>query len=55
MYSKQQIIECLEARLRTINNYLAGNDPHSDWRYYSTECLKGKVDEIKNTLDMLYA
>ena len=52
----KSIIECLKARIRTIEKYLNDtpfNRQFSDWNCYSDENLKGRLEELKNTLDML--
>lgn len=50
------IIECLQARKRTLEKYLNDtpfNRQFSDWNCYSDEELRGRLAEINNTLDML--
>ena len=52
----KSIIECLQARKRTIEKYLSDslfNRQFSDWSNYSEENLRGRLEEINNTLDML--
>ena len=50
------VIECLKTRVRTIEKYLGDtpfNRQFNDWNCYSDENLKGRLEELKNTLDML--
>lgn len=48
-----QIIECLRARIRSMEYYLQGGHSDAGWRDYSKDEIKGKIEEAKNALDML--
>lgn len=52
-----EIRQCLEARRRTllesIDKRTKGQQDFSGWRFEDLEGLKGRYEEVKNTLDMM--